>query len=182
MTGPSIQSTTGPSTKGPLISDASLVPTIPMISTGIFFASSVHTSTTNFFVFPRTAFGQSGERQFNANIRLVARGTIDSMSSPKRPLVAVGYGPRCVPVMQLTEAAASVCDLLWLIDGSLPEMHQMTDLLNRFGPVVDIHGLGVDEILESLSSPFAPDGWQVQVRGHRLLHQEPAGDACAQRG
>ena len=35
MTGPSIQSTTGPSTSGPLISDASLVPTIPMISTGM---------------------------------------------------------------------------------------------------------------------------------------------------
>ena len=35
MTGPSIQSTTGPSTSGPLISEASLVPTIPMISTGM---------------------------------------------------------------------------------------------------------------------------------------------------
>ena len=35
MTGPSVQSTTGPSTNGPLISEASLVPTIPMISTGM---------------------------------------------------------------------------------------------------------------------------------------------------
>src|ERR1035441_8672090 len=34
MTGPSIQSTTGPSVSGPLISEASLVPTIPIISTG----------------------------------------------------------------------------------------------------------------------------------------------------
>ena len=46
-----------------------------------------------------------------------------------------------MPVMQLTEAAAGVCDLLWMIDGSLPEMREMTDLLNRFGPVVDISGL-----------------------------------------
>ncbi len=52
----------------------------------------------------------------------------------RRPLVAVGYGPRCVPVMQLAEAAAGICDLLWMIDGSIPEMGQMADLLNRFGP------------------------------------------------
>jgi hypothetical protein len=60
--------------------------------------------------------------------------------------------------MQLTEAAGKICDLLWLIDGSIPEMRQMTDLLNRFGPVVDISGLGVKEILAELSSPYEPDG------------------------
>jgi biotin carboxylase len=88
----------------------------------------------------------------------VATGTIDSKSSEKRPLVAVGYGPRCVPVMQLTEAAANICDLLWLIDGSLPEMLQITELLNRFGPVVNVSGLGVDQILKELASPYEPDG------------------------
>jgi len=88
----------------------------------------------------------------------VARGTIDSTSSEKRPLVAVGYGPRCVPVMQLTAAAADVCDLLWMIDGSLPEMREMTGLLDRFGPVVDISGLGADQILAELSAPYRPDG------------------------
>lgn len=76
----------------------------------------------------------------------------------KRPLVAVGYGPRCVPVMQLTEAAAGVCELLWLIDRSLPEMRKMTELLHRFGPVVDMAGLQVEEILERLSPPYGPDG------------------------
>lgn len=96
--------------------------------------------------------------QFNANIRYVVTGTVDSTSSEKRPLVAVGYGPRCVPVMQLTEAAANICDLLWLIDGSLPEMREMTELLNRFGPVVNVSGLGVDEILKELSSPYEPNG------------------------
>ena len=30
----------------------------------------------------------------------------DSATGRARPLVAVGYGPRCVPVMQLAEAAA----------------------------------------------------------------------------
>jgi biotin carboxylase len=57
-----------------------------------------------------------------------------------RPVVAVGYGPRCVPVMQVVEAAAGLCDLVWLVDGGLPEMVQMHELLSRFGPVVDISG------------------------------------------
>jgi len=55
--------------------------------------------------------------------------------------------------MQLTEAAASVCDLLWLVDGSLPEMREMTNLLDRFGPVVDISGLEVRQIVDELPGP-----------------------------
>ena len=93
-----------------------------------------------------------------ANIRLMTTDTVDESISEKRPLVAVGDGPRCVPVMQLTEAAAGVCELLWMIDGSLPEMRQMTDLLNCFGPVVNIAGLRVDQIIEELSPPYRPDG------------------------
>ena len=84
--------------------------------------------------------------QLDANIGPVARGMNASTSSHGRPLVAVGYGPRCVPIMQLAEAAAGVCDLLWMIDGSIPEMRQMADLLNRFGPVVDAGGLDVEQI------------------------------------
>ncbi len=60
--------------------------------------------------------------------------------------------------MQLTAAAASVCDLLWMIDGSIPEMHEMTPLLDRFAPVVDISGLGPEEILAELSEPYQPAG------------------------
>ena len=30
------------------------------------------------------------------------------------------------------------------------EMREMTDLLNRFGPVVDVAGLSVDQILEGV--------------------------------
>ena len=62
---------------------------------------------------------------------------VQQSKEERRPLVAVGYGPRCVPIMQLTEAAADVCELLWMIDGSLPEMRQMTELLNRFGRPLD---------------------------------------------
>ena len=88
-----------------------------------------------------------------AIIRLMATQSHD-VSTDRLPLVAVGYGPRCVPVMQLTAAAAGLCELLWMIDGSMPEMREMTELLNRFGPVVDIAGLSVDQILKELSPPY----------------------------
>jgi len=39
---------------------------------------------------------------------------MDSTTRRARPLVAVGYGPRCVPVVQLAGAAAGLCDLLWI--------------------------------------------------------------------
>jgi len=64
--------------------------------------------------------------------------------------VAVGYGPRCVPVMQLAEAAAGFCDLLWLIDSSVPGMREMADLLNRFGAVVDLNNASVEQTVKTL--------------------------------
>jgi biotin carboxylase len=96
---------------------------------------------------------------FNGNIRYVVRDMMETEAKVKRPLVAVGYGPRCVPVMQLTAAAAGICDLLWLVDSTIPEMREMSELLNRFGPVVNIAGLEVEQILKELSASYAPDGF-----------------------
>jgi biotin carboxylase len=104
---------------------------------------------------------------FNANIWWVVRGTKDSTPGSARPLVAVGYGPRCVPVMQLAEAAATVCDLLWMIDGSLPEMAQMAHLLNRFGPVVDIGGLDGEQLVDALSAR-RPDAVTTYLDAHMV--------------
>jgi biotin carboxylase len=96
---------------------------------------------------------------FNGNIRYVVGDMMETEAKAERPLIAVGYGPRCVPVMQLTAAAAGICDLLWLIDATIPEMREMSELLNRFGPVVDIAGLDAEQILKELSAPYAPDGF-----------------------
>ena len=82
---------------------------------------------------------------------------MDSTTGRARPLVAVGYGPRCVPVMQLAEAAAGLCDLLWIIDTAVPGMAEMTDLLNRFGPVVDLAGMSAEEAVKTLAD-WEPDG------------------------
>ena len=66
-------------------------------------------------------------------------------------MVAVGYGPRCVPVMQLAEAAAGICDLLWMIDTTVPGMAEMADLLTRFGPVVDLKGMSAEQTFKILA-------------------------------
>ena len=47
---------------------------------------------------------------------------MDSTTGRARPLVAVGYGPRCDREMQLAEAAAGLCDLLWMMDTAVPGM------------------------------------------------------------
>src|SRR6201986_1325043 len=81
----------------------------------------------------------------------------DSTTGRTRPLVAVAYGPRCVRVMHLTEAAAGTCDLLWMIDTAIPGMSEMADLLNRFGPVVDLRGMNVEHAVKTLAD-WEPDG------------------------
>ena len=106
----------------------------------------------------------------------MSRDTAVGLTLNKRPLVAVGYGPRCVPVMQLTEAAAETCELLWMIDGSLPEMRQMTELLNRFGPVVDIAGLSTEQILEELVAPYRPDGIVTYLDARMPTFSQVAGE------
>jgi biotin carboxylase len=58
----------------------------------------------------------------------------------ERPVLAVAYGPRSVPVLQLVEAAAGRCELVWLIDDRLPEMDDMARLLRRFGAVLPVGG------------------------------------------
>ncbi len=90
------------------------------------------------------------------NIQVVVQHLEASASNRTRPLVAVGYGPRCVPVMQLVQAATGLCDLLWMVDASLPEMSEMIDLLSRFGPVVNVSGLDVDQLREALAD-YRPD-------------------------
>jgi biotin carboxylase len=112
--------------------------------------------------------------QGNANIRYVGGDMRDSESNSKRPLVAVGYGPRCVPVMQLTEAASGICDLLWLVDATVPGMREMTDLLDRFGPVVNIAGLDAEHVLKRLSAPYAPDGFVTYLDANMTLFADIA--------
>ena len=44
----------------------------------------------------------------------MVRDTVDTTSDEKRPLVAIGYKTRFVPMKSLTDAIGGVCDLDWL--------------------------------------------------------------------
>ncbi|MBV8463096.1 MAG: hypothetical protein JO368_07370 [Acidimicrobiales bacterium] len=71
--------------------------------------------------------------------------------SSERPVLAVAYGPRSVPVLQLVEAAAGRCELVWMIDARIPEMGDMARLLRRFGTVVPTGGLDVEDAVAALA-------------------------------
>jgi biotin carboxylase len=75
--------------------------------------------------------------------------------------------------MQLAEAAAGLCDLLWLIDGSQPGMAQMADLLQRFGPVVDTSGLGTEQMVKALSG-YEPDAFVTYLDTGMVAYAEMA--------
>jgi biotin carboxylase len=76
--------------------------------------------------------------------------------------------------MLVAEAAASMCDLLWMVDGSLSEMDQMTDLLNRFGPVVDISGLTAEQICQELLPAYRPDGLVTYLDANMATYAQVA--------
>jgi biotin carboxylase len=78
-------------------------------------------------------------------------------SSAPRQLVAVAYGPRSVAALQIAEAAADICDLLWIVDARSPEIEEMGPLLRRFGAVVDIGGLSADDAAARVQA-FEPAG------------------------
>lgn len=74
-----------------------------------------------------------------------------------RRLVAVAYGPRSVPAIQLAEAAGGLCDLMWLVDTGAFGDSSTPRLLRRFGPVIDIGGMSDDGAVRAIA-PYRPDG------------------------
>jgi biotin carboxylase len=75
---------------------------------------------------------------------------------PARRLAFV-YHPRSFGTLAIAQAARERCDLVWVIDGEMPEVASMARLLRRLGEVVDIAGCAVDEAAERLRE-CRPDG------------------------
>ncbi len=82
---------------------------------------------------------------------------VAAKAQERRPVVAVAYGPRSVAPMQLAASAAPICDLLWFVDGRIPEVREMQPLLQQLGVVVDVGGLDVESAASELAR-HAPDG------------------------
>jgi hypothetical protein len=75
----------------------------------------------------------------------------------RRPLLAVAHGFGSVPPLQIAEAASGLCDIVWLVDESVPESAFTCQLLRKVGPVVNTAGLSPQEVA-SLLRPYCPQG------------------------
>ena len=59
--------------------------------------------------------------------------------------------------MAIAAAAGPICELVWVIDSSVPETISMARLLRRLGSVVDVAGLSLDDAAASIAV-HQPDG------------------------
>jgi hypothetical protein len=67
-----------------------------------------------------------------------------------RPLLAIVYGERSASVMALSEAASSLCDIVWIINSNQIAEKTVIRLLQRLGQVVDVAELSLDEAIEAV--------------------------------
>ena len=78
-------------------------------------------------------------------------------SDRRRPVLVVAHGPRSQPPLQIAEAAAGLCEIIWLVDESVPENALTSRLLKKVGMVMNSAGLSPTEIA-SLLREHSPEG------------------------
>ena len=64
---------------------------------------------------------------------------------PRLPRLAFVFHHRPFSILALTAAAHGVCELVWVLDNSSPELAPLARALHRFGTVVDVGGASVAE-------------------------------------
>jgi biotin carboxylase len=74
-----------------------------------------------------------------------------------RPVLALVHHPASFSVFQLTAAAAELCSLAWVVDGSVDGGAETIRTLARFGPVVDVTGMDAGRAAAAVSE-LRPDG------------------------
>jgi biotin carboxylase len=82
---------------------------------------------------------------------------VASSSDGILPRLAFVYHPRSFPTMAIKEAAEGICELIWVIDASDPEIDSMSRLLRRLGELVDVAGLSVAAAAAAVGAA-RPDG------------------------
>jgi biotin carboxylase len=75
----------------------------------------------------------------------------------ERPRLAFVYHPRSFGTMAIAEATDGICDLIWVLDTSDPEISSMARLLRRLGEVVDVAGLSLEDAAGAIAAA-QPDG------------------------
>jgi biotin carboxylase len=80
-----------------------------------------------------------------------------SASSSGRPRLAFAYHPRSFGTMAIAEAAEGICELIWIVDTTEPEMGSMSRLLRRLGDVVDVADMSLEQAAAAVAGA-RPDG------------------------
>ncbi len=72
---------------------------------------------------------------------------MNSFDAPARmPRLAYVYHPLSFAPLSIRDAAAGVCELVWIVDTSDPDAASMQRLLRRLGTVIDANGRSVGEV------------------------------------
>lgn len=66
------------------------------------------------------------------------------------PTLAYVYHPLSFAPLSITEAAQDVCTIAWVIDSSEPEVAIIGRLLGKFGPVIDVAGLTLEQVADQV--------------------------------
>lgn len=72
--------------------------------------------------------------------------------SGNRPRLAFAYHPRSFGTMAIAEAAAEICDLIWIVDTTDPETNSMSRLLRRIGDMVDVTDMSLEDAATAIAA------------------------------
>jgi biotin carboxylase len=105
-----------------------------------------------------------------------------------RRRLAFVYHPYSFGTMAVAEAARAVCELIWIVDTTQPEVASMSRMLRRLGELIDVAGMSVQAAAEAVEAA-RPDGilaladsqlqWTADLAERLgLLHSPPAAAAA----
>jgi|HubBroStandDraft_2_1064218.scaffolds.fasta_scaffold11486_4 biotin carboxylase len=78
-------------------------------------------------------------------------------SASRRPRLAFVYHPRSFGTLAIAEAAEGLCELVWIVDTTDPEIGSMVRLLRRLGEVIDVAGSSIEDAAAAIAAS-RPDG------------------------
>lgn len=99
----------------------------------------------------RTTATGNGWRRSTAAVRHPRLSHAPAHRGSPLPRVAFVFEPQSFSAWALAEAARSVCELVWVVDRSVPETEGMCPLLSRTGELVDVTGLGAADAAAAIA-------------------------------
>jgi hypothetical protein len=80
-----------------------------------------------------------------------------TVTSEPASTLAFVWDPLTPAVMSLVIEAREICDVLWIVDRSRPEVEPMMRFLRKFGTCLDVTGLTLDEAASQIAQ-YQPQG------------------------